>query len=276
MNQTTVHQEGPKGERSAAEAWHSLSRKTVWVVGGAGYLGSAIVEELDRTCEKVVCLDLPGRAAALVERENLSRTISDSFDVTDVAKIPAVIDALVAAHGLPDGIVYLAMASSQGRTVENLSAAEFQATFDRGLTPVFEFCRHLAEKMKGRGSGSFVLFSSMYGMVAPDPKIYLAPMTTNPIDYGASKAALMQLTRYFAIHYGPFNLRFNSVSPGPFPNPSVQRDHPDFVERLSQKTALGRIGQNTEMAGPVLFLLTDSASFVTGHNLVVDGGWTAW
>ena len=130
--------------------------------------------------------------------------------------------------------------------------------------------------MKPQGHGSIVLFSSMYGMVSPDPKVYRAPMKPNPIDYGASKAAIIQLTRYLAVHYGPSGLRFNSLAPGPFPNPAVQTAHPEFVAEIGQKTALGRIGQNAEIVGPTLFLLSDGASFVTGHNLVVDGGWTAW
>lgn len=130
--------------------------------------------------------------------------------------------------------------------------------------------------MKCRGSGAIVLFSSMYGIVSPDPRIYHAPMTPNPIDYGASKAALIQLTKYFAVHYGAFGVRFNCIAPGPFPNPDVQKKHPQFIKDLSHKTALGRIGINTEIAGPTIFLLSDGASFVTGHCLVVDGGWTAW
>ena len=101
-------------------------------------------------------------------------------------------------------------------------------------------------------------------------------MTPNPIDYGAAKAAILQHSRYLAVHYGPDGIRFNCVTPGPFPNPSVQENHPQFIQDLSNKTALNRVGLNTEIVGPTLFLLSDSASFVTGHSLMVDGGWTAW
>jgi len=121
-----------------------------------------------------------------------------------------------------------------------------------------------------------VLFSSMYGVVSPDPRIYHDPMTPNPIDYGASKAAILQMARYLAVHYGPSGVRFNCVTPGPFPNPAVQKSHPAFIGDLSRKTALNRVGQNTEIVGPTLFLLSPAASYVTGHSLVVDGGWTSW
>lgn len=256
--------------------WYSLAGKTIWVTGGAGYLGTPITTALDAGCAKVVCFDLAGKAEALVADKKLTRTVPVTLDVNDAAGLPAAIEAEVARHGVPDGVVHLAFASSSGKRLEQLTAAEFQHTFDHALTPTFVFCRALAEKMKARGSGSVVLFASMYGVVAPDPRIYHDPMAPNPIDYGASKAAILQMARYLAVHYGPAGVRFNCVTPGPFPNPTVQKTHPTFIADLNKKTALNRVGQNTEIVGPTLFLLSDSASYVTGHSLVVDGGWTSW
>ena len=116
----------------------------------------------------------------------------------------------------------------------------------------------------------------MYGLVSPDPDIYKPPMEVNPVEYGVGKAGIIQMTKYLAVFYAKKGVRFNCISPGPFPNPSVQKKHPDFVKRLEQKVPLGRIGQPKEVAGAVTFLLSDLASFITGHNLVVDGGWTCW
>lgn len=256
--------------------WHSLAGKNIWVTGGAGYLGSAITAALDAECAQVLCFDLPGKAEALVREAKLTRTVPLALDINHAAGLPATIEALVAAHGLPDGVVHLVTASSSGKRLEQLTPDEFQRTFDLALTPTFVLCRALAERMKVRGSGNFVLFGSMYGVVSPDPRIYHDPMAPNPIDYGASKAATLQMSRYLAVHYGPFGIRFNCVTPGPFPNPTVQKNHPAFIGDLNQKTALRRIGQAAEIVGPTLFLLTDSASYVTGHSLVVDGGWTIW
>jgi len=252
----------------------SLAHKRIWITGGAGHLGAPITRELEAQGAQVVCIDLPGRAEALVREHGLARVVPVALDVNDAAGLPAAIETMIATHGLPDGVVHLAFASSSGHRLETLPAEEFQRTFDRALTPTFVLCRTLAEKMKPRGSGSLVLFASMYGVVAPDPRIYPAPLTPNPIDYGASKAALLQLSRYFAAYYGPHGLRFNCVTPGPFPNPGVQAASPAFAAELAQKTALRRIGRNDEIVGPVVFLLSDSASYVTGHSLVVDGGWT--
>lgn len=256
--------------------WHSLEGKTIWVTGGAGYLGSAITAELDRECAKVVCFDLPGRAETFIREKNLARTVARSLDINNAETLPAALEAELAEHGVPDGVVHLVTASSSGKHLVDLPAAEFQRTFDLALTPTFILCRTIGERMKARGSGNIVLFSSMYGIVAPDPRIYHAPLAPNPIDYGAAKAAIIQLTRYLAVHYGPAGLRFNCITPGPFPNPMVQEKFPGFIKDLDQKTALHRIGRNHEIVGPTLFLLTDSASFVTGHSLVVDGGWTIW
>ncbi len=254
----------------------SLEQKTIWVTGGAGYLGSPITVALDAAGAKVICIELPGRAEKLVHENGLQRTIPVSLDITDLAAQRATLAQLLAAHGAPRGLVHLPFVSSSGKKLEDISSDEMNRTFAGALTPAFEFCRASALAMADNGGGSIVLFSSMYGLVSPDPKIYSAPMAPNPIDYGASKAALIQMSRYLAVHYGPRGVRFNCVAPGPFPNPKIQAELPQFVAQLNAKTVLGRIGRRDEVVGPTLFLLSDASSYVTGHTLVVDGGWTAW
>ena len=116
----------------------------------------------------------------------------------------------------------------------------------------------------------------MYGQVAPDPSNYPAPMSPNPLHYGMQKAAINQMMRYLAVMWGPHQVRCNAVAPGPFPHPEMQRANPEFIDRLAARVPMGRIGRQHEVAGALAFLLSEASTYVNGHNLVVDGGWTAW
>ena len=116
----------------------------------------------------------------------------------------------------------------------------------------------------------------MYGVVAPDSRIYARPEQASPAHYGPAKAALIQLTRHLAAELGPEKIRVNALVPGPFPRAAVRADDPAFADRLGSRTMLGRTGEAGEIAGPLLFLASPASSFVTGTALAVDGGWTAW
>src|SRR5699024_8936918 len=123
--------------------------------------------------------------------------------------------------------------------------------------------------------GCIVDIGSMYGMVSPDPAIYGESGANNPANYGAGKSGVLQFTRYCAGHLAEKGIRVNSISPGPFPNPSTQTDE-DFLRKLANKTMLKRVGKQHEIVGPIILLSSDAGSFITGENIVVDGGWTAW
>ncbi|EPR68565.1 SDR family oxidoreductase [Cyclobacterium qasimii] len=166
--------------------------------------------------------------------------------------------------------------SASGKSFEAMEAADFDQVNHSGLTATFVLAKAVGAIMSEKESGSILLFGSMYGMQAPDMHMYQPPMMPNPIEYGVEKAGTIQMAKYLGMYYGPKNIRCNSISPGPFPNSQVQQDHPEFVKRLEQKTFLGRVGVAREVAGAVCFLLSDASSYITGHNLVVDGGWTAW
>jgi len=134
--------------------------------------------------------------------------------------------------------------------------------------------------MKERGRGSIVNISTMYAVVAPRPALYEGTTFLNPPAYSASKAAMIAFTRYVASFWGRYGIRANAILPGPFSNTedagpnSVQAGDP-FIEKLKANTCLGRIGRAAELAGALLFLASDASSYVTGQNIVVDGGWTA-
>lgn len=254
----------------------SLPQHDIWVFGGAGYLGRAVVGQLAAQGARVLCVDLAGKAAQLVAAEGCAAQVTAAtLDAADIPALEAFAQDHIATRGVPHGLVVMTYASTAKR-FDDLTAAEFDAANHGNLTATFALARAVGGPMAERGSGSIVLFSSMYGSVSPDPGVYAAPMNPNPIEYGVGKAGIQQMARYLAVHWGPRGVRCNSVSPGPFPNPAIQSGQPEFIGRLAQKVPLGRVGQAPEIAGAVTFLLSDASSYITGQNLAVDGGWTAW
>lgn len=252
-----------------------LYGKDIWVIGGAGYLGQATVQLLQAAGASVLCADLDDRATVFVQNAQLPQVTPATLDIRQGAAIEEFVTSQIENRGVPHGLVNLAFAST-GKKLEELTESDFDEVNHGGLTATFLLARAVGQEMAKLGRGSIVLFSSMYGSVSPDPAAYEAPMNKNPIEYGVGKAGIIQMTRYLAVHWGRQGIRCNCISPGPFPNPAVQQNEPAFVERLAQKTPLGRVGQSPEIAGAVSFLLSDAASYVTGQNLFVDGGWTNW
>ena len=124
--------------------------------------------------------------------------------------------------------------------------------------------------------GSIVNISSIYGKVSPRPSMYETDKEINPILYGSLKAALIQSTKYLSMILAPRGIRVNSVSYGVFPSKEIQISKPDFIKRLASNTHLKRIGNASEAAGIIEFLLSESSSYITGADIPVDGGWTSW
>jgi len=255
----------------------SFADKTIWVTGAAGYLGTPIVRALAEAGAQTICIDLPGRAKALIEEHRLEGAVGEDFDIGDVDAIEGFSAGLRERYGCPSGIVMLAAGTSAGKAFGEIMPSDFERTYRLSVTANHLFARAAADQMT---SGSLVFFSSMYGLGSPHPEDYEAGdggrLSVNPVDYGSAKGAVVQLVRYFAMQYGRKDIRANCIAPGPFPNLKVQSDHPKFISNLSERTMLGRIGQAAEVAGATLFLLHPVSSFITGQCLSVDGGWTAW
>ena len=215
------------------------------------------------------------------EIETGERTCSAvAFDVGEAEQCRRAVAEIVDRIGRLDGIVNCAY-SSRISTIETTPEVDFDLAWGQHVKGPFTLLQAALPLLRaaGRtlpGGAAIVNFGSMYGHVSPDPRIYGTSGKNSPPPYGAAKAGLLQLTRYLAVHLGPDRIRVNSVSPGPFPPASIAQTDPDFHARLCDKTPLGRIGAAGELVGPVLFLLSDAASFVTGADLAVDGGWTAW
>ena len=147
----------------------------------------------------------------------------------------------------------------------------------RVRTAYFLLARAVADHLRSRGApGSIINISSMYGVVASYPDAYKGLATNSPPNYHGLKGGLIQLTRHLAAYWAKDNIRVNCIAPGPFPTDKTQSRLPEFIERLDQKVPMGRMGRPEELKGLVVLLASEAGSYITGQNILVDGGWTAW
>ncbi len=252
-----------------------LENKVVLMAGGAGYLAAPACGKLVECGASIVIADLNDCRAEEVAQSMGApeRVMSMALDVGDEESCKAAVTQTVRRFGKLDVLVNSTYLSSD-KSVEDLTWQEFDSAMHVNLTGTFMLAREAANAM--RQGGNIVLFGSMYGLVAPTLRNYPPPMNPNPIEYGVAKAGIVQMTRYLAVYWASRNIRVNCISPGPFPHERTQREHPDFMQGLASSVPLGRIGNQWEVAGAVAFLASDEASYITGQNLSVDGGWTAW
>jgi gluconate 5-dehydrogenase len=206
-------------------------------------------------------------------------------DMYDLEALARVFDGIAADEARIDVLVNNAHELGPATGFNTAAGRLENATFDqwmRNLTggvywPALAV-QKLGPRMQQARAGSIVNVATMYAVVAPSPRLYEGTTSLNPPGYSASKAALVAFTRYVASFWGSCGIRANAILPGPFSNTEEDgsnsvRDE-EFLERLRVRTCLGRVGRPQELAGALLFLASDASAFVTGHSLVVDGGWT--
>lgn len=265
------------------EGLFRLEGAVILLTGATGHLGIALAHGL---CAAGAHVLVNARRAEPVE--SLVKALQDAghaasalvFDISHEQACRAAIVQIEKTHGTLHGIVNNAF-NGRAATVESAEAKDFDASLRLNVTAPFFLVQQALPMLKHAalsrvGGASIVNIASMYGVVSPDPRIYGESGANNPPFYGAAKAGMLQLTRYLSCHLGPDNIRVNSISPGAFPRPAIAQDKADFHAQLCSKAPLGRIGNAQELVGPVLFLLSSASSYVTGANLPVDGGWTAW
>ncbi|MFN4288529.1 MAG: SDR family NAD(P)-dependent oxidoreductase [Brevundimonas sp.] len=259
-----------------------LAGRTALITGATGYLGTFMSRALAREGAHVRVnarrLDAAQALVAEIEAEG-GKASPAVFDVRDARAVEAFAGELE-ARGEALHILINNAAAGRGGTLETASDQDYADAYDIAVVAAQRLMRVLLPALRrGRaelGDAAILNVSSMYGLVSPDLRSYDAPEASNPPFYGAAKAALVQLTRYGACQLGPEGIRCNAIAPGAFPSPATQQSAPDMVERLRARVPLGRIGEGGEIAGPVVFLCSPEASYITGAVLCVDGGWTAW
>ncbi|MEZ5830999.1 MAG: SDR family oxidoreductase [Dongiaceae bacterium] len=259
-----------------------LDAKVCLVTGGAGHLGSAISTALAEAGGHVCVLGrtrakLAGFVEGLRGRGLSAEAVT--ADVTMSQDVAAVMADLARRHGRLDVLVNNAYSGRPGVMADSKTSdylAAMQITVAAAAELVNAGNELLLNAVKAGGDASVINIASMYGMVSPDPRVYGQSGMNNPPHYGAAKAALLQYTRYAAVHLAPQGIRVNAISPGAFPPAAAQQRDPAFAAALTQKVPMGRLGKPEDLAGPAVFLASSASRFVTGANLPVDGGWTAW
>lgn len=255
-----------------------LSGKSAVVTGATGLLGSAFCEGLAMFGCRVAVCDIDkekcDKSADNLKNKFGLNCIGIKVDVSDKKSVEKMVDQVVNEFDRIDVLV----TSHQNKTAnffdkfEEYSERDWEAIMDVNLKGVFLCCQAVGKQMLKQGGGSIINIASTYGVVAPNHEIYEGTKLECPAAYSASKGGVIALTKYLATYWGEKKIRVNAISPHGVFNNHEKR----FVENFSKKSPLKRMSLPREVVGALVFLASDASSYVTGHNLMVDGGWTSW
>ena len=251
-----------------------LNNKVALVTGAAGQLGKQFCQALAKEEAEVWVSDL-----AIDDCERIKNTLYNpskhnviSLDISDPESVKSAIVEIEKKSKRLDILV-----NNAGIQVftpfEERTFDEFMNVLKVNVGGTFLCIQEATELMKRlRISGGIINIASIYGIVSGDPRIYTDCIRRTSECYGASKAAVIHMTKYFAVHLAKYNIRVNCISPGGVFN----RQGESFVTNYSYRTPMDRMAKETEMSGALIFLASDDSAYMTGQNLIVDGGWTAW
>jgi len=250
-----------------------VDEKIIIITGGYGHLGSAITKSLlDHGAHVVIAGRSKKKFLDVFIKEDKNLTFFE-IDIASTTSIQKVFSEVYLKYGAIDILINNAVYLS-GQSPEKMTDKEWETGIDGTLNSTFRCIREIIPIFKQLGKGKIINVSSMYGIVAPDFAVYdESPEFLNPPHYGAAKAGLIQITKYYASYLAKYNILVNAVTPGPFPSIEIQQNT-GFIERLAGKTLVGRIGQPEDVAGVFTFLSSNAADYITGQNFIIDGGWT--
>jgi len=250
-----------------------LTGQTAVVVGGAGLIGRPVSRGLAEHGATVVIADLDDERGETVAESIGEDAWFERVDVTDENDVERLVETVVEESGSLDILVNTAYPRNEnyGQSYEQLTLADWRENVDLHLNSYF-YVAYLASLVMSKqpSGGSIINLGSIYGVQAPDFDIYDGLDLTSPVEYAAIKGAILNLSRYMASYLGEEGVRVNTVSPGGIINDQAS----PFVERYESRPPIERMGRPEDIVGAVVYLASDAASYVTGHNLVVDGGWT--
>lgn len=242
-----------------------LKDKVIIVTGGSGLLGRAIISRLKE--EGAFCINFE------INAETAGDLSIVNVDITDEASVRQGLEKVNLKYGRIDGLVNNAYPRTKdwGTKFENIPLESWRKNIDLQLNSYFYMCQAVSKYMVTQHSGSIVNMASIYGIVGPTFSVYEGTEMTMPAAYSAIKGGLINFSKYLAAYLGKDQVRINVVSPGGiFDNQPIS-----FVNKYNEITPLNRMGTPEDIAPSVAFLLSDDAKYITGQNLIIDGGWTA-
>jgi NAD(P)-dependent dehydrogenase (short-subunit alcohol dehydrogenase family) len=263
----------------------SLKNKTAIVTGALGLIGKEHCRALSEAGANVIVADINKGTSQNFAESLQTESVGVSLDVTNPASIKSLRDVVLTQFGHIDILVNNAAindmfedpkAATEQSKFENYPLELWQKSLDVNLTGVFLCSQILGYEMAKQKAGSIINIASTYGISAPDQSLYIKEDGTQsfykPPAYSATKGAVIMFTRYLASYWGKDGVRVNTLTPG-----GVENSQDDFfIQKYSSKTPLGRMAQPADYKGALIFLASDASSYMTGANLIVDGGWTSW
>ena len=253
-----------------------LTGKVILLTGGYGYLGKAASESLVHHGGMVYVL---GRTKEKFDKafeghDELEKNLHfQHCDVAETSSIQKAFESVLSQEGKIDVLINNAF-YLDGQDPLLMTDEQWETGIDGTLNSVFRCIREVIPYIEKSDAPRIINVSSMYGVVAPDFNVYEDfQEMLNPPHYGAAKAGVVQLSKYYASYLGKKGITVNTVTPGPYPPESVQKKE-KFIELLEEKTLLKRIGKPEDLAGAFVFLASDTSGYITGQNIIVDGGWT--
>lgn len=242
-----------------------LKDKLIIVTGGNGLLGRAIINKLKQEGARIINADI-----SATTNSDLSEIYCD---ICNEESVNNLVSSVRDRYGKIDGLVNNAYPRTKdwGLKFEDIPYASWKNNVDFQLNSIFYLTQQITALMKVNKKGSIINMASIYGIVGPDFSVYGNTQMTTPAAYAAIKGGVINFTRYMASYLGEYNIRVNSISPGGI----FDNQNPEFVKNYESRVPLKRMGLPVDIAPSVAFLLSDESSYITGHNLVVDGGWVA-
>ncbi|MEW6702298.1 MAG: SDR family oxidoreductase [Bacteroidota bacterium] len=263
----------------------SLKNKTAIVTGALGLIGKEHCKALSEAGANVIAADLDAIKCAEFAQTLVTGSIGAALDVTNPASIKNLRDSAIKKFGYIDILVNNAAindmfenpkAAGELSKFENYPLELWQKSLDVNLTGVFLCSQILGTVMAKQKRGSIINIASTYGIVAPDQSLYIKEDGTQsfykPPAYSATKGAVIMFTKYLAAYWGKDGVRVNTLTPG-----GVENNQDEFfIQKYSAKTPLGRMAKPTDYKGALIFLASDASRYMTGANLIVDGGWICY